>query len=246
MLKKLTESVAIFSVLIIVFGLVKQYLYYLRFGVPINYFLTISELGIIVSDDLIILCLFFGIIIFGLYLLIDTKVPIETVERENSEREQRLQNLKSTNFKAYRKIIRSKIILILALIIGSFILLITSREYGLKLISISVMVLMVPYFMLIFNPTLLFRHLSSSAAYAYATVMLFIIIYLSFIGIQVSNVENGKFVGTIIKTKDSTYLSTKERYFIGKTDKFVFFYDTKQKATTIIPSEKIESIILKQ
>lgn len=246
MLKKLTESIALFSVVIIIFGLAKQYLYYLNFGVPINYFLTISELGIIVSDDILIICMVVGIILFGSYLLLNTKIPIETIERQQKKEEQILEELKFTNPKQYKKIVRSKTSLILLLIVGAFVALTTSKEYSFKLISVSVLVLMAPYFILIFRPALLYKHLSSNTAYTYLTIALFIIVYVSFVGVQVSNVEHGKFAGTIITTNDSTYISTTERYFIGKTDKFVFFYDARVRATSIIPMDKVSTIILKQ
>jgi hypothetical protein len=61
---------------------------------------------------------------------------------------------------------------------------------------------------------------------------------------QIHFVETGKFNGTKIYTADSTYTSTDSSYFIGKTEKYVFIYNTKNKYTRIIPSESVLKIDL--
>lgn len=246
MLKKLTESIALFSVLIVIFGLVKQYLFYLRFDIPINYFLNISELGLIISNDLLVLGLLFGILVFGFYLLTDWEIPIEKINSEVEKRERKLKELQTSNSKRYKKIVNKRKIYILILFIASIIAFIYSNEYGLKLIFATTALLMLPYFFLIFNSTLLYRHLTSNVAQIYLLTVIFVVFYTGFIGNQIAKVEKGKYNGTVIKTADSTYVSDSESYFIGKTEKFLFIYNSRKQSTTIIPTEKIERITLKE
>jgi len=246
MIKKFTESIAVFSVVIVLFGLVKQYVYYLRFDVPIKYFITISELGAIVSDDLLIVGLAVSIILFGIYLSIDYSIPIEEIEKQNRNRKELLEKLRTTNPTKYREIVRSKKWLIILLFIGCLAGAIFMKSYGTKLILVTVLIMLAPYFMLVFNSDRLYSYLSGQLNYIYLTIVLSVIAYMSFLAVQISSVENGRFTGTIIKTADSTYISTKDSYFIGKTEKFIFFYDSKTNATTIIPADNVTIISLKQ
>ena len=68
---------------------------------------------------------------------------------------------------------------------------------------------------------------------------------LAVTGFNIERVEDGKYDGTIIKTEDSSYVSNRESFFIGKSEKYVFIYNTKDTSTLVIPTESIKQMRIK-
>ena len=95
LVKQLVHLLPILSVAIIGLGIIKQILYYFYFLVPIKYFLGLSELGLIISDDLIVVVLiFFTCTIFTFVL---------SKEKKNSKhaKENKFENI---DFKSLEKL----------------------------------------------------------------------------------------------------------------------------------------------
>ena len=61
---------------------------------------------------------------------------------------------------------------------------------------------------------------------------------------EIQNVDNGRYTGTKIVTKDSTFKSTDSAFFIGQTSNYIFFYNKKDKHTSIIPASELKEIEL--
>lgn len=61
---------------------------------------------------------------------------------------------------------------------------------------------------------------------------------------EINLTEKGKYNGTTVKTAEKTYISSDSIYFIGKTDKYIFFFEPKKKSTQIIPIESVKEILL--
>ena len=77
------------------------------------------------------------------------------------------------------------------------------------------------------------------------------ILLISLIGLyeltnwDVKNTKHFQYYGTKIITSDSTYTSDSLHYYIGKTENYVFIYNTPDKSATIIPSSEVRKMILK-
>lgn len=77
-----------------------------------------------------------------------------------------------------------------------------------------------------------------------------VLIICSLIGFSLFNaaneyfkvVEKGYYFGTIIKFEDEEIISTMDKFYIGKTDKYIFIFNRLTKETEIIPSEKLKKI----
>jgi len=52
-LKVVFSNIPLLTVIIIVFGLIKETVYYYKFGISIKHFIGISEMGVVIFDDLI-------------------------------------------------------------------------------------------------------------------------------------------------------------------------------------------------
>jgi len=93
------------------------------------------------------------------------------------------------------------------------------------------------------------KHLQNLISINNITGIISVLMVVTLLGTRTSNdirhVEHGMYKSTIIKTKDSTYISTDSSFFIGKTEKYVFIYNKKDSTTTIIPTESVELITMK-
>jgi len=56
--------------------------------------------------------------------------------------------------------------------------------------------------------------------------------------------NRGNYEGTIVTTKDLTYVSTLTFFYIGKTDNYTLMYDKEAEATTIIPNSEVTKIVI--
>jgi hypothetical protein len=56
---------------------------------------------------------------------------------------------------------------------------------------------------------------------------------------------NGRYIGTVIKTKDTTYISDSTMFYVGKTKEYYFIYNKKKNNAIIIPDGEIEKVTYK-
>jgi hypothetical protein len=106
MLKKITAYIPLLAVLLIVLGLCKQFIYYTNFNVPINSFIGLSEIGILISDDLIINIPFFASFIAIISAVdFDIKSNFEVTEPTKTLESKPVISIKQKNRKALRSVI---------------------------------------------------------------------------------------------------------------------------------------------
>ena len=250
MIKKITDYIPIFAFLIIVLGLCKQFIYYSNFNLPINNFLGLSEIGIIISDDLITNVPF--IIIWIVFLTsIDFYIKNKLDPIVNTKK-----NEPTSAFSIKKEDRKSKwsniwVILIITLFFFGLLFIIflienipeyyeqiswTIFTWGFSVIVICLVVL--------FTNT--FRKLIPKEIIYIMFILTSIFMKLGLSSTkEISNVKHGKFTGTIIQTDKGDFVSDSLNYYIGKTEKHVFYYYSKEKQTRIIPSDKVTTLILK-
>lgn len=231
LLKDLSSNLPLFSVIIIVLGITKQVIYYSNFNLPIKYFLGLSELGLIVADDLlkfsfIFICLFLS----NIYTASNfTDIKPHTTSLNN-------QYL----FKA--------IVLTVFAIISGFIAykLFHVKFYFVRVIYLTLLITFLAMVLVIMESPKIVGYVSVKKFYS---IFFLISITLALIGttaFEIDDVDEGKYKGTIIKTSDSTYISTDSSFFIGKTEKYIFVFNKKDSTTSIIPTESVKTIIFKE
>lgn len=223
--KQISNNIPLISIAIIILGLIKEFIYYGRFNVPIKYFLNISELGLIISDNLLLLSP--AIILLAIGLRTHTQ-NIELTE------EQQKQEKKDVIF----RIIFWTILFIIIAFFGFYF-----KEYYLQVIMICglifISLIIIPIFFIDINSPL-----QKTFINVFAIISLILIII--FIGsLETYTVDKGKYSGTQIYTRDTTYTSSDTSYFIGKTEKYIFIYNKFDTTTLIIPSESVTKIVMK-
>lgn len=219
-----------FSILILLLSLVNQIIYYKRFALPIKYFTGFSELGLLVSDDLFLTVLgLFFLIYYGYQYYSDISVPkSKTKEKKASDINPIL-------------IFSILVIIIFSLFISQSYV----KDYSLKLL--------LWFFIFFFFAAVIFHLwltlertiLGDRLALIVGVTSLTIASLLAVTGFNIERVEDGKYDGTIIKTEDSSYVSNRESFFIGKSEKYVFIYNTKDTSTLVIPTESIKQMRIK-
>jgi hypothetical protein len=248
MFKLISKYFKELSILIILLGLVRQFIYYSNFDIPIKYFFNFSELWLIISDKLIIVFPVILILLLGM----DMELKFRASVKEITElKESKTSNPEEFKLKVEAEIKRKKehfksnlLRRILLLIFAGVAIyyLITSKEYYIK-IQVSAILLMILVYYFVFDVFKFSVNVNVSFTFIFGILLFFIIFFSS---IEIRNVENGIYRGTTIITDDTTYTSNDTSYFIGKTDNFVFIYNKKDTSSIIIPMEFVKKIILKR
>lgn len=247
--KRMFSNIPVLTLILIVLGIIKQILYYQNFHLPIKYFLGISELGLIVSDDLFYIISL--ILAFCIYYLVTYSASFHKKRFERLTKATEEIRSKFPNEQAFQKHIEkhirrnNRIMFILYLIIlvmSYFMFKPTNWNYASILMFFACWFFFTFYFIL--------RRYEDNLFPNYAGLFFYLILIFCYIifktGLDIAYVESGKFKNTIVITDDTSYISNDTSYFIGKTEKYVFVYNTNDTSTTIIPTETIKKIKIKE
>jgi len=214
--------------------------------VPIEYFLGFSSLGIIISEDLLIIfpfMLIWLVLILGLFLIGNY------IEKRNLKKQvTRKPKLLKHNEKVIITFIVSLIVLsILAMITMLLNEIFTSSQYVEKINSSGLFMLVfcgvlgvIVVFLKVEKANILMLSLGCLGFFLYA--------YSMKLGMDIARTQSGRYNGTevYVGDKQEPLISSDSSYFIGKTENYVFIYNKNQEKTTIIPSSSVTKIILKK
>ncbi len=228
--KDASSLLPLFTIIVIVLGVMKQILYYKNYNLPIKYFLGLSELGLIISEDLLLIVplMLVGVITIRFFA---TKEPQQKIHKSRKK-------ISSGIFE--------KLFFLFGLAYSVFVFL-YFNSYSMKLFGASLFLgtlCLVPFTFSRDFRCQLFPKVNDQAAFISFIGLTIFMTFRTAFEIRAVDV-NHKYTGTIIKTVDSIYISNDSSYFIGKTDKYIFIYNKKKEATSIIPSDKITNIFMK-
>jgi uncharacterized integral membrane protein len=216
--KKLTDSIPLFSAAVIILSLIKNFIFFNRYDISIKFYMGISELPLLIAEDLLfIIPIFFVMVWFDKIMIVRFKA-----------------NQDQQAFFVYPRTI-----------IAFIVCLAPVYYFVLKLSYVSLIVESILIIVLLFNviiitmrkkvlPFLKNKHMGPLF---FATI--FMLLFMFYTTIQITAIDGGKYTGTKIITKDSTYTSTDSSYFIGQTSNYLFFYNKKDKHSTIIPASEV-------
>ena len=232
------------TVLIIIFGLSRQLIYYNSFHVPIKYFFSFSEVWLALINDIFFLLPYSLLMLTGYELAIKGRQKSLAAAASKESLEIHLKDHSSKKTKS-RKLATIEVIFLILFIILTIVCIyywITATNFSTKVLFCLTTIL--AGFLII--SILLFRDKEPSESTFIAFSLFMIFFLLAFIiNSDVSGVKRGLYKGTTITTKDSTYTSTDSSFFIGKTENYIFIHNLKDTSTEIIPSESILKIELK-
>jgi hypothetical protein len=251
MIKTFINKIPQLSLLVIIISLIKTLLYYSNFDIPIKYFLGLSELGLLIADDLLILVPIY-VIFYIVYFKFDSvgKEGLSTNNKTKIEKEVSTKPKFSTLRRFFSKSFEYLSYAILILVAGFMVIMpiylfFTTTSYPLKLLA-SALIIVIGYFILFaVKHEELQKFLTDEGMSISLLLMLFIMSFVFRISNEISEVENGRYTGTRIVTKDSTYISDSNSFYVGQTSKYVFIFSKKDSLSTILPVEKIDKIIFK-
>jgi hypothetical protein len=228
--KNIGIKIAELSGFILLIGIIKLVVYFEAFHVPIKYYISISGIAINLSDDILILIPFLMIALLG---FTSGWVTRKIEESKSGDIQHRITY-------SYNIFLITTILLIIgaSTIAHLFIINFTSLIRFVSVIGTIILLNTISYL-----SSLQVIKLTKILIAFFVTILTSIIFFkLSY---EIDNVNSGLYTGTIIKTSDSTYISTKNSFYIGQVDKYIFIYNKSDSTTTLIPAESVKQIILK-
>lgn len=220
--KKLGLFVTYIPLSIIGLTCIKLIAYYSYFNLPISEYLGLADIGFLIIGDIFVLGLFMLVLLYIIYFHALSKAFIS----KSSER------LRLGFYSLY-----IAITIILFVISNSI-----SREHYSAYWTIKVLVII--FLMFTTFHALEPKSSNDTKKIFSLTKLLTLVGFVQLILAieEIGQIKAGKNLGTIIITEDSSYISTPENYYIGKTEKFAFIYNINDSSSLAIPIENIKII----
>ncbi|MBS1621420.1 MAG: hypothetical protein JST10_12565 [Bacteroidetes bacterium] len=222
MTKKLSVLIPTLTGLVVILAIIKLTLFYQNFSVPIKYFIGISEIAITISDDLLMLSLYYAVLKIFEILLLEHRYRFAFLFQSDITRS------------VYD-------ILLYVLNIAALILFFFETEFYRKIVDVALI-----FFLLFLNfmkTKYVKRNFERNKDVVfilfYFAVTLFNVVLTT--SNEIKSVMDGKYNGTKIVTDDTTYISSDSSYYIGQTNRFIFIYD-KSKFCTVLPISSIKRL----
>lgn len=238
--KEFWKDIPQMSFLVIILSLVKTFLFYSNFNVPIKYFLGVSELMLAIADDLLLLLVLQ--IMMSLVAYATLYFIVEQNEEESSQDTQTPDEKKKENFQYSLAVLCTVVVMVTCMVVVSLI----KMSFSDRVSSISIIISLGYILILGFKGKEIVERTSKLTLAMLFSFYISLSVFGVTIGTEIDKVSAGRYKGTIIKTADTTYTSTDSSFFIGKTEKYVFIYNKRDTTTEIIPSESITKFILKK
>jgi len=234
-------------IVLLIFGLIRLYVFYYCFNLNITYFISLSDSIISFNDNfLLLILLLIGIFIYDRISIIFPNTLIDSfiynkIKKNNGK-------IIITTKKKYNKALIYTIAYLV--LISSFSTFIINKEIKLFLILLSSFV----YFLLILGIYIrkvdaeLLRENQSFNPVKIILLTVSLVYLLMFSIYDAYTIKNfNKFYGTQITLEDKRIIISDTKItYIGKSQDFVFIYDLENKYTIAIPIGRVSEIIYKE
>lgn len=232
MFSRLKEYIPIVAPIIIALGIIKQMFYYHAFNIPILNFLEVGEVLILFMFDALLLLLFI-VPPMIMFLVADFQVTKQTTFF--GERQTMLDLL----FKFFLLLGG------LLFVYSAIMMIIYWNDYFEKTLFGLVLVLSI---LLMYVYRLSLHAVNETGKKILLTTVVFVFIVYQVLvntNTEARRAYNGRYIGTVIKTKDTTYISDSTMFYVGKTKEYYFIYNKKKNNAIIIPDGEIEKVTYK-
>ena len=249
-IKKLISYLPILSILILITSLVKASLYYYNFHLEIIHYITLSELSLLVANDLLlsipIAVVFTTLIYFNfklelsIYNFFTTTFP--NLFKHQNKKPDKPKILKN---KFWKDVLWFLGIVVIVILTDTHKVYNPSAPFYEKIgYSINLSWVIVGGYLM--NIAMILDEDLANEFIITLAILLTITFFTMFMSTDVRDTAKGKYKGTKIYMNDSipSYTSTDSAYYIGQTEKYVFFYHVNDKHTTVIPIGDIKRIEL--
>lgn len=235
----LKESV----ILVILYGLLRQIIYYTSFKVPIKYFLSLTDLWFALINEIFLIGPLIIVFIWGYNSSINNNNKSHQME-PNPSRDTELNTQPLTKIKIF-KLRKVELVLYASILLFGILCIyysIISTNYATRFLFILTS-------LLAFLQVLLFKTLSRSPISEHIYTHFCLVMTLFMIAFvtnhDVSRVKRGLYSGTKIITKDSIYNTSVNVIFLGMTERYAIIHNLKDTSNVIIPLDAIQKIEMK-
>lgn len=244
-MKKVTEilSIPLITGIIIILGILKYVIFYKFFYIPITEYLQLSEILLLITDDIIYIVLFFGLprLLGHFEELVNNEKDIVS----NSSDKKINYNNRVKEFRNNRKIIIVFLSICLIVIIA---LAFKGNRFDKSLAFYGSICIVAIIFCICWEMSLLRQNVRYELRlYLYFSMLsICILLIVCFRAVtEAERVYSGEYKGTTIVTSDSIYVSDSFHFYIGRTSQYKFIYNKTEKSSTIFPNSEIKRMILK-
>jgi len=239
-LKRLGDFIPQLSLAVIILALLKSFIYYSHFNLPIKFYLGFSELGMTIADDLLINVPLF-IILY--YTLLNKKQSESKVDLKKKNEMVRIRFInKRVTSEYWVKVMVIALILVM-LILGYFNNIFGTASYGNRL---SWVIQMLSFSILLLVSWKLYtKEIVIDIDNILSGIVISIFTFFILIAIRndIKAAEHGQYKGTIVTT-DKEYKSNDSTFFIGQTSSYIFFHNRNSNTNIILPASEIKKVIL--
>jgi hypothetical protein len=223
-LSNLGIGLAHWTVTILLIGLVYHLVYYWYFSLPVKYFLNISEVALLASNELLV--------VGGSIILI--VLNIAESHHDNSD---------NANLSDKQRKIRNLVFIVIYFGLALFTYTIDDKK---NQVGLSGFLAMLSSVALGFVYPKLFKRLTEIQIYLISLVSMLLGYVLLTASIYIEKTIDGKYNGTFIELKDgTTFISNDSIMYIGKTEKYIFIHHRKDTSNDIIPVEDVKKFRIK-
>ena len=242
------KAISLIATLLLCAGIISQTVYYFFFNIPITEFLSLSEILLLFTQDVIRYIIIFSALFIFTIVTTYSKPPLRHKRFFVEYTQTRL--LKDRILK-YLEVRFSTIIYYALGIVFLFVLL----KEGNKIVflfalyfSVEVIYFFVRFLLfenrrvLRLKKQLKTKDRNLGLVFTFSLHFVFFIIVWSLIDVQRVKYEQ-KYINVSFRlNSDSLYKSDSNKYYIGQTDKYLFYFDSKKNNTTVFKKENINEV----
>jgi hypothetical protein len=243
--QEIGKSLPLASLILIVFGYIKLYIFYNIFGIDITSYISISDLPLVLPPDLILLLTILTVFIYpfiATYLL--DLIRLNRSSNENIIIIKDEEKKTSANNKIFI-FIKYILIALLVIIMGvSLSLFLNSYESTERLTSIIIIIIVsiLLLFLTFFNVV----ELHNNTMAVTSIIVLIAIFSLGPVRSTGEKVKHRYYNGTTVITKTDTLVADSNLIYIGKTSSHIFYLNRIEETQIVIPESEVTKLLIKR
>lgn len=235
-LKEIGTTIPIISLFVAFLGIIKTYLFYNHFKIEIGNYIGLSELTSLIIYDIV------RILPYTITVALMFTGGEKIITNFKKKADKKVDEKKKVN--TPKKVDENELVNNIALILG-LLFIVALLAYFIYLITKSSSIMVIPMFFLMIASIFIGIKIPHLALLMQILFVGLVLLLFGFLEFEIYDIEHKKYLGTVISTKDNTYITSDSSYYVGKTASFVFIHNKYDSSNTIIPAEEIKLMKIK-
>ena len=235
-LKEIGITIPIISLFVAFLGIIKTYLFYNHFQIEIGNYIGLSELTSLIIYDIV------RILPYTITVALMFTGGGKIITNFKKKADKKVDEKKKVN--TPKKVDENELVNNIALILG-LLFIVALLAYFIYLITKSSSIMVIPMFFLMIASIFIGIKIPHLALLMQILFVGLVLLLFGFLEFEIYDIEHKKYLGTVISTKDNTYITSDSSYYVGKTASFVFIHNKYDFSNTIIPAEEIKLMKIK-